>query len=92
MRLPTTSVKRDTALIQLIILARFEKAEQPTILRDVRFGSLADPHDTSKVAVRAAGIAGEADHAIHRKAAIRERQVLDYLPNDKRQLLAGTYL
>ena len=31
------------------------------------FGSVADPHDTPKAAVRAAGIRGIADLAIHRK-------------------------
>ena len=33
----------------------------------VRFGSLADPHDISKAAVRAAGIGGIADLAIHQR-------------------------
>ena len=48
--------------------------EKPRSQLSVRFGSLAEQHDTAKAAVRTAGIGGQADVAIRE---FRPRLALD---------------
>ena len=56
----------------------------------VRFGSVADPHDTLKAAVRAAGMGGIADLAIHQKQPFTSGKYWELLWELERKVLADS--
>ena len=59
--------------------------------RNVRSGSVADPHDIPKAAVRAAGIGGKADLAIHRKQPFVSGKFRKATRELERRVLAETH-